>query len=100
MPEQESWGESEQRGAVLRIADEFIADLAEVHSQKALARIYDQVRLLERFPEMGSPDVRPVLVRRYGAGLRQLVVAPYVIVYQYGGGYVDVLALVYGPAVK
>ena len=100
MPEQEPPRDSATQSVQLRIADEFIADLADVQSQKALARIYDQVRLLERFPEMGSPDVRPVLVRRYGAGLRQLVVAPYVIVYRYGGGYVDVLALVYGPAVK
>lgn len=100
MPEQEAWGESEERGAVLRIADEFVAGLAEVQPQKALARIHDQLGLLARFPEMGSPDVRPALARRYGAGLRQLVVAPYVIVYRHAGGCVDVLALVCGPAVK
>ncbi len=83
----------------LRITDEFNAGLAEVQSDKALARIYDLITLLSKYPDYGSPEARRPLSRRYGAGLRKIVAAPYVIVYRHADDAVEVLALVYGPSV-
>lgn len=83
----------------LRIAEEFSVALAEVYSDNVLSRIGGAVRNLAQFPEMGSPRVRRCLVELYGDGLRQIPVSTLLIVYRYDGRTVDVLALVYGPAV-
>lgn len=85
--------------AQLRIAEEFSVSLAEIYSDNALSRIESAVRNLAQFPEMGSPRVRRCLVELYGDGLRQIPVSTLLIVYRYDGRTVDVLALVYGPAV-
>lgn len=85
--------------AQLRIAEEFSVSLAEIYSDNAFSRIESAVRNLAQFPEMGSPRVRRCLVELYGDGLRQIPVSTLLIVYRYDGRTVDVLALVYGPAV-
>lgn len=85
--------------AQLRIAEEFSVSLAEIYSDNALSRIESAVRNLAQFPEMGSPRVRRCLVELYGDGLRQIPVSTLLIIYRYDGRTVDVLALVYGPAV-
>ena len=85
--------------AQLRIAEEFSVSLAEIYSDNALSRIESAVRNLAQFPEMGSPRVRRCLVELYGDGLRQIPVSTLLLVYRYDGRTVDVLALVYGPAV-
>ncbi|WP_417229615.1 type II toxin-antitoxin system RelE/ParE family toxin [Thermophilibacter sp.] len=85
--------------AQLRIAEEFSVSLVEIYSDNALSRIESAVRNLAQFPEMGSPRVRRCLVELYGDGLRQIPVSTLLIVYRYDGRTVDVLALVYGPAV-
>ena len=85
--------------AQLRIAEEFSVSLAEIYSDNALSRIESAVSNLAQFPEMGSPRVRRCLVELYGDGLRQIPVSTLLIVYRYDGRTVDVLALVYGPAV-
>lgn len=83
----------------LRIAEEFLAALAEIYSTRVLSRIESAVRSLVQFPEMGSPRVRRCLVEQYGGNLRQVPVSAFLVVYLYDGKTVDVLALVYGPAV-
>lgn len=45
------------------------------------------------------PKMRASLSKRYGDKLRKLPVSTFVIVYRFDGEMVDVLALVYGPAV-
>jgi plasmid stabilization system protein ParE len=100
LPKRASRGSSADPAVTLRITDEFIASLAEIQSDKLLGRIYDQVNLVSAYPDSGSPDVRPSLTFRYGQGLRKLVVPPYIIVYRHADEFVDVLALVHGPAVK
>lgn len=85
--------------ADVRIAEEFIAALSEVYSDKILGRIENVLRSLQVFPEMGSPIVRPSLTTMYGEGLRQIAISTQLIVYRYDGKTVDVLALVYGPRV-
>lgn len=85
--------------AELRIAEEFSASLAEIHSTRVLSRIEGVVRSLALFPEMGLPRVRRCLVEQYGDNLRQAPVSTYLVVYRYDGKTVDVLALVYGSAV-
>lgn len=85
--------------ADVRIAEEFIAALSEVYSDKILGRIENVLRSLQVFPEMGSPIVRPSLTTMYGEGLRQITISTQFIVYRYDGKTVDVLALVYGPRV-
>lgn len=83
----------------LRIAEEFSAALAEIYSTRVLSRIESVVRSLAQFPEMGSLRVRRCLVEQYGGNLRQVPVSTFLVVYRYDGKTVDVLALVYGPAV-
>lgn len=84
----------------LRVADEFIDGPSNISSAPLLARIRRVVEQLRRFPEMGSPDVRPSLSVRYGAGLRNVAVSSFPIVFRFDGLTVDVLALVYGPSVS
>lgn len=85
--------------AGLRIAEEFSAALAEIYSTRVLSRIESVVRSLVQFPETGSPRVRCCLIEQYGDNLRQIPVSTFLVVYRYDGKTVDVLALVYGPAV-
>lgn len=85
--------------AELRITEEFSAALAEIYSTRVLSRIESAVRSLAQFPEMGSPRVRRCLVEQYGDNLRQVPVSTFLVVYRYDEKTVDVLALVYGPAV-
>lgn len=85
--------------AKLRIAEEFVGALADIYSDRVLERIRDVLRNLQSFPEMGSSRVRRCLLDRYGAGLCQISVSTFLIVYRYDGETVDTLALVYGPSV-
>lgn len=100
MPKRVSRDGSADPAVTLRITDEFIASLAEIQSDKLLSRIYDQVNLVSAYPDSGLPDVRSSLVLRYGQGLRKLVVPPYIVVYRHASEFVDMLALVYGPAIR
>lgn len=86
--------------AQLRIADEFVYDLAAITSPKVLDQIRSAVRLLSRHPEMGSPNVRKSLRKAFGNGLRKLPVSTFVVIYRYEDGIVDVLACVYGPRIR
>ena len=83
----------------LRIADEFVYALAGIYSERLLDHIHNVLTLLPDNPELGSRNVRQSLVDRYGAGLRKISVSTFVIVYRVSDEYVDVLALVYGPAI-
>lgn len=85
--------------AGLRIAEEFSAALAEIYSTRILSRIESVVRSLVQFPETGSPRVRRCLIEQYGDNLRQVPISTFLVVYRYDEKTVDVLALVYGPAV-
>lgn len=85
--------------AQLRIADEFLEGLADVYSDRVLARVRMALEGLRAFPEMGSPLVRRSVVNLYGEGLRQIPISSFLIVYRYDGEFVDVPALVYGPSV-
>ena len=86
--------------AKLRISDEFVYGLASVYSDRVLEQIRKNVEMLADLPEIGSANVRPSLVERYGKGIRKLVVSTFVIEYRYENGVVDVLSLVYGPSVR
>ena len=83
----------------LRIADEFVNALAGIYSQRVLDHIRNLLSLLTDNPELGSANVRQSLVDRYGEGIRKLPVSTFVIVYRISGNHIDVLALVYGPAI-
>ena len=83
----------------LRLADEFVESLAEIHSTRLLERIKSLVSSIASFPELGSPVVRKSLVARYGNKLRHVAVAQFVIVYRHANNVVDILALVYGPRI-
>ena len=85
--------------AKLRIADEFLEGLADVYSDRILARVRAVLEGLRAFPEMGSPLVRRSVADLYGEGLRQIPISSFLVVYRYDGEFVDVLALVYGPSV-
>ena len=86
--------------ARVRIADEFVYDLAEVFSRRVLDQVRKNVELLAYFPELGSANVRESLVERYGPHLRKIAISTFVIVYRYENDVVDVLALVYGPSIR
>lgn len=83
----------------LRIADEFVYALAEIYSDRLLDHVQHLLELLASNPEMGSANVRQSLVDRYGQGIRKIPVSTFVIVYRICEEHVDVLALVYGPAI-
>lgn len=98
-----SQSESEDEEPILfpvRIAQEFIDDLAAIYSERLLEQIKSLVSQLEINPEIGSTQVRPFLTELYGPALRKLPVSTFVIVYRFNGEVVDVLALVYGPTVR
>lgn len=86
--------------AELRIADEFVYDIAAITLERVLAEIRETVSLLATAPEMGLPSVRASLKRAFGPNLRKLPVSSFIIVYRYEGGVVDVLACVCGPRVR
>ena len=46
-------------------------------------RVYEAIAPLENLPLYGSPIVSATARRRFGEGLRKLVVAPYDILYHY-----------------
>ena len=83
----------------LRISDEFIYALSGIYSQRVFDHVRNLLSLLPENPEIGSSNVRQSLIDRYGNGIRKLHVSTFVIVYRISDDYVDVLALVYGPAV-
>lgn len=85
--------------ARIRIADEFVYALSEIHSERVLGQIRKLIELLPDNPLMGSSDVRECLTRLYGPRLRKLPVSSFVIIYRYENNAVDVLALVYGPTI-
>jgi plasmid stabilization system protein ParE len=87
--------EGEARRARLRITDSFIEDAAALCSPKLLRRLRLVLDMLASNPEIGSANVRDSLVKMYGSNIRKIAIATFTLVYRYGDGYVDVLALVY-----
>lgn len=85
--------------ATLRIADEFVEDLALIYSGTLLSRIHTVLNQLPQFPDMGSPNVRPSLIQQYGEGIRTLSISSFVLVYRHRDEVVDVLALIHGPRI-
>ena len=83
----------------LRIADEFTNALAGIYSQRVLDHVRNLISLLPENPELGSANVRQSLIDRYGTGVRKIPVSTFAIVYRITESSIDVLALVYGPAV-
>ena len=83
----------------MRIADEFIEDLAKIYSVRLLNHIRMILEMLEVGPEIGSSFVRTSLTKRFGLGIRKIPVSTFVIVYRFDGTTIDVLALVYGPSI-
>lgn len=86
--------------AEVRIADEFVYDIAAIDSPHVLSEIRTSVELLATNPEMGSPNVRRSLKAAFGEGIRKIPVSTFVIIYRYENGVVDVLACVYGPRIR
>ena len=84
----------------MRIAEEFWQSLAAIWSERLLAHIREVLETLQRFPLVGSANVRQSLVDLYGQNLRKLPVSTFVIIYRFENGVIDVLALVYGPNVR
>lgn len=78
------------------VTERFVADAAEVSSDRAFAKIEEALRALERFPEMGSSIIPDLIRRRFGSTVRKLVAAQYDIVYEYdpSSDRVHVLALI------
>ena len=85
--------------AQLRIAEEFSAALAQIYSDKLLARIRKNVEALAELPEIGSTNVRKSLTDLYGPNIRKIPISTFVIIYRYENNIVDILALVYGPTI-
>ncbi|MGN0054920.1 MAG: type II toxin-antitoxin system RelE/ParE family toxin [Atopobiaceae bacterium] len=83
----------------LRIAEEFSEGLSIIRSARVLQSIRSVLELLPTQPEIGSPDIRPVLTARYGPGLRKLVVSTFVIIYRFDSQTIDVLAIIHGPSI-
>lgn len=86
--------------ATLRIADEFIEDLALIYSGTPLNRIHTVLNQLPQFPDMGSPNVRPSLIQQCGEGIRAVSISSFVLVYRHRDEVVDVLALIHGPRIQ
>ena len=76
--------------------ERFVADLANVWSERIDARIRHAVLSLELFPEMGSPNVPRSIKQEFGACIRKIFVPPFDIVYTYNeqDGTVIVFALI------
>lgn len=83
-------------------ADEFIDALAGVTSDRIYRRVLAVVSSLAAMPELGSPDVRPSIVARFGANVRKLVVGPFDIFYIYDAraGEIHVDALVHQRGIR
>ena len=86
----------------IRYADTFIEGVAGIYSDAVLAALDKRLEAIESFPELGSPDVRPSLIERYGAGIRKLPVPPFVIMYRYDkqSDTLDFLALPYEKTIE
>lgn len=92
--------QSEQSAYTLRLADEFTYGLAGIYSERLLGQIRSILETLRHFPDLGSAEIRPSLKERYGEGIRKIPVPTFVIVYRRNGEFIDVLALVYGRAIR
>ena len=64
-------------------ADEFVEGVSRIWSNRVLDDLNARLEAIERFPELGSTNVRPSLVERFGPGLRKYPVSSFVIVYRY-----------------
>ena len=69
--------------AKLVFSHSFVDALARVESDRVRDRIVALVSYLETTPDMGSPDVRPMIAARFGGTVRKLVVMPFDIFYIY-----------------
>lgn len=69
--------------ATLIFADAFVDALADIQSERLYRKILTLVSYLATMPEMGSPTVPDAARRRFGDGVRKLVVSPFDILYIY-----------------
>lgn len=85
----------------VRYSGRFIDDVASIYSDKVLAELDGALATIERFPEIGSPQVRESLMGRFGEGLRKFPVSNFVIVYRFipDESRLDFIALPYGPSI-
>ena len=67
----------------VELTERLVGDAAGIWSDRMLDHVYRAVRMLESFPEMGSTDVPPSIVREFGGGVRKCVIAPFDLVYEY-----------------
>ena len=86
----------------IRYADTFIEGVADIYSDTVLATLDKRLEAIESFPELGSSNVRPSLIERYGTGIRKLPVPPFVIMYRYDkqSDTLDFLALPYEKTIQ
>lgn len=67
----------------VELTERFVGDAAGIWPDRAYDYAHRAVRMLESFPEMGSTDVPPSIVREFGEGVRKCVIAPFDLVYEY-----------------
>ena len=67
----------------VELADRFVEDAAGILSDRVLDHVYEAVKLLQTFPQIGSPDVPTSIITEFGKGIRKYVVAPFDLVYEY-----------------
>ena len=67
--------------ARLRLAKQFVEDVATVHSPRLRNRIVSVLGMLATFPESGAPVSSPSLVKEFGRQVRTCSLPPYVLVY-------------------
>ena len=69
--------------ARLRFTEQFIDDTATVCSPRLHDHLMRVLRMLERFPESGSPDVPASIAQEFGPGIRKCALDPFDLVYEY-----------------
>ena len=65
------------------LTERFVEDATAIWSDRLVQRIQQAVTNLERFPEMGSPDVPRTIKQEFGRGVRKYVIPPFDLVYEY-----------------
>jgi plasmid stabilization system protein ParE len=86
--------------ADIRYSERSIKDVAAIYSSKVQKELDSVLQSLEKFPELGSSQVRNSLKAVFESDLRKMPVSNFLIIYRYTEQTVDILALVYGPTVS
>lgn len=82
--------------------DEFIASVGTIYSERLLSALNERLLAIRTFPLMGSENLRPSLLARYGSDIRRFPISPFVIVYRYKKEeeLVEFLALPYDKTIQ